>query len=190
MLKKRNGLPISRVLSRCDFRRSVDGHLSRTAVACGLKRSTRESIASRTDSRATYDDMSPRFGACSLFDLASSGVCRADRVTPTAGELLPHLCTLTTHQLALAVRRLSLCGTFPNLAAGRRYRPLCPTKPGLSSPRRSLFAGPRTNETSRQAATVQQTISAPIIRQRPRQRGNVLCPSSRAACRYRLRKPL
>lgn len=35
---------------------------------------------------------------CSLFDLASSGVCQADGVTPAAGKLLPHLFTLTTHR--------------------------------------------------------------------------------------------
>ena len=33
------------------------------------------------------------------------------------------------------VRRSILCCTFPNLAAGRRYRPSCPTEPGLSSSR-------------------------------------------------------
>lgn len=32
------------------------------------------------------------------------------------------------------VRRYTFCGTFPNLAIGRRYRPLCSVKPGLSSP--------------------------------------------------------
>ncbi len=33
------------------------------------------------------------------------------------------------------VRRFTLCCTFPNLAAGRRYRPSCPMEPGLSSSR-------------------------------------------------------
>ena len=31
------------------------------------------------------------------------------------------------------VRRSALCCTFPNLTAGRRYRPSCPSEPGLSS---------------------------------------------------------
>ncbi len=70
-----------------------DGHLSRTAIARGLQRSTRVSIASRMSSRAAVAN-----SACSLFDLASSGVYPADRVTSTAGELLPHLCTLATHR--------------------------------------------------------------------------------------------
>ena len=34
---------------------------------------------------------------CSLFDLASDGVCQANRVTPAAGELLPHRFTLTAN---------------------------------------------------------------------------------------------
>ena len=73
--------------------------------------------------------------ASSLFDLASGGVYQASRVAAAAGELLPHRFTLTTHQRrALAVRRYAFCGTFPNLAIGRRYRPPCSTKPGLSSP--------------------------------------------------------
>ena len=37
----------------------------------------------------------------------------------------------------LIVRRCTFCCTVPNLAAGRRYRPLCPAKPGLSSPGRN-----------------------------------------------------
>jgi len=35
---------------------------------------------------------------CFLFGLAPDGVYQADRVTPTAGELLPHRFTLTTRQ--------------------------------------------------------------------------------------------
>ena len=34
---------------------------------------------------------------CTLFGLAPDGVYQADRVTPTAGALLPHRFTLTTH---------------------------------------------------------------------------------------------
>ena len=85
----------------------------------------------------------PRDGRCAsavsiLFDLAPGGVYQAGRVTPTAGALLPHRFSLATHQastwiLNLTVRRSTLCCTFPNLAVGRRYRPPCPTEPGLSS---------------------------------------------------------
>ena len=63
-----------------------------------------------------------------LFGLAPDGVYQADRVTSTAGALLPHRFTLTTH-----VWRFAFCCTFPSLAAGRRYRPSCPAEPGLSS---------------------------------------------------------
>lgn len=33
----------------------------------------------------------------------------------------------------LLVRRSFLCGTIPSFTTGRRYRPPCPVKPGLSS---------------------------------------------------------
>jgi len=77
---------------------------------------------------------------CTLFGLASDGVYQADRVTPAAGALLPHRFTLTTHRILAdtAVRRSVLCCTFPSLTAGRRYRPSCPAKPGLSSRDRRL----------------------------------------------------
>jgi hypothetical protein len=66
-----------------------------------------------------------------LLGLAPSGVCRANRVASTAGALLPHRFTLTAPREA--ARRFAFCGTFPSLAAGRCYRPLCPVEPGLSS---------------------------------------------------------
>ena len=77
---------------------------------------------------------------CTLFGLASDGVYQADRVTPAAGALLPHRFTLTTHHALTdtVVRRSVLCCTFPSLTAGRRYRPSCPAKPGLSSRDRRL----------------------------------------------------
>jgi hypothetical protein len=68
--------------------------------------------------------------ASPLFDLASSGVYLAELVTQPAGGLLLHRFTLTLH---LRARRFTFCGTVPSLSAGRRYRPLCPAKPGLSS---------------------------------------------------------
>ncbi len=76
---------------------------------------------------------------CSLFGLAPGGVYLADRVASTAGALLPHRFTLTTHALGhdahRAVRRFAFCCTGPSLTAGRRYRPPCPAEPGLSSRR-------------------------------------------------------
>src|SRR5690606_31672545 len=71
-----------------------------------------------------------------LLSLAPSGVCRASLVAQAAGALLPHRFTLTTHgSLGFTVRRSVLCGTFPGLAAGGGYPPLCPVEPGLSSTR-------------------------------------------------------
>ena len=70
-----------------------------------------------------------------LFGLAPDGVYQANRVTSIAGALLPHRFTLTTHHATsrTTVRRSILCCTVPSLTAGRRYRPSCPTEPGLSS---------------------------------------------------------
>jgi hypothetical protein len=45
-------------------------------------------------------------------DLAPGGVCRAARVTPDAGALLPHRCTLTCDRPGAVHRRSVLCGTF------------------------------------------------------------------------------
>lgn len=67
-----------------------------------------------------------------LFGLAPKGVYLASQVALAAGELLPHRFTLTTPHL-LRVRRFTFCCTCPDLAAGRRYRPICPMEPGLSS---------------------------------------------------------
>ena len=63
-----------------------------------------------------------------LFGLAPDGVCQATDVTTRSGGLLPHRFTLTE-----LPRRFAFCGTFPDLATGRRYRPFRPAEPGLSS---------------------------------------------------------
>ena len=47
-----------------------------------------------------------------LLGLAPSGVCRAARVTPDAGALLPHRFTLTCAGPEARHRRSVLCGTF------------------------------------------------------------------------------
>ncbi len=51
-------------------------------------------------------------------DLAPGGVCRATRVTPGAGALLPHRFTLTCGDswIAGAHRRSVFCGTFLRVA--------------------------------------------------------------------------
>ena len=75
---------------------------------------------------------------CFLFGLASDGVYLATWVTPNAGELLPHRFTLTQLCATVSDCRALPGGLFsvaliPSLATGRRYRPSCPKKPGLSS---------------------------------------------------------
>ena len=96
-----------------------DGHSSGTAVADGLKRSTRK------HGRAALD--------ASLFDLAPGGVYLASGVTAGSGELLPHPFTLTRRSLRFG-GRTSLCGTFPGVTPAGRYPAPCPLEPGLSSP--------------------------------------------------------
>jgi len=91
-------------------------HPSRTTVAGGLVRSTREL------GRAALER--------SLSDLAPGGVCRAARVTPGAGGLLHHRFTLARRRGA---RRSAFCGTVPRVAPGGRYPPPCPVESGLSS---------------------------------------------------------
>jgi len=70
------------------------------------------------------------------FGLAPSGVCRATRVTPGAGALLPHRFTLTCARRA-GHRRSVLCGTFLRVApTGCKPAP-CPVEPRPSSARSS-----------------------------------------------------
>ena len=77
--------PVSRVLS--SPRAVTDGHPSGTTVAGGLVRSTRRHRAGRPRAPAQDPEGVP-------LDLAPGGVCRAARVTPGAGGLLPHRFTL------------------------------------------------------------------------------------------------
>jgi hypothetical protein len=74
-----------------------------------------------------------RTAASSLFGLAPDGVYQAEQVALLAGGLLPHRFTLTFASVAASDWRFVFCGTFPDLTIGRRYRPSCPTEPGLSS---------------------------------------------------------
>ena len=77
----RTGWPVGRVLSPGFLRRPVGDHPSRTTVAGGLVRSTREL------GRAALER--------SLSDLAPGGVCLATTVTRRAGGFLHHRFTLT-----------------------------------------------------------------------------------------------
>jgi hypothetical protein len=92
-------------------------HSSGTPVTRGLARPTREL------GRATLD--------APLFGLAPGGVFLAAGVAADAGELLPHLFTLTV----AVPRRSGLCGTFRGVAPPGRYPAPCPVEPGLSSSR-------------------------------------------------------
>jgi hypothetical protein len=106
--------PISRIL--CTRRCRAGDHPSRTVVADGLVRSTREL------GRAALER--------SLSDLAPGGVCRAARVTPGAGGLLHRRFTLAKRRNAW---RSAFCGTVPRVAPGGCYPPPCPVESGLSS---------------------------------------------------------
>src|SRR4029078_3433348 len=103
---------------------------------------------------------------CFLFGLAPGGVCQARRVTPPAGALLPPRFTIARaigsrlsalgqkfsfllkadSRKPTALRLFAFCCTFPDLAAGGRYPPPCPTVPGLSS--RSPCSEPALTQTS------------------------------------------
>jgi hypothetical protein len=75
--------------------------------------------------RPTWDWSEDRAGSpWSLFGLAPGGVCRATRVTPGAGALLPHRFTLTCAGPEARHRRSVLCGTFLRVTpTGSRRHP-------------------------------------------------------------------
>ena len=85
-----------------------------------------------------------RQASCSLFGLAPGGVYQASRVASAAVRCYRTISPLPDPPPAPSAgrghRRCVFCGTFPSLAAGRRYRPPCPAEPGLSS-RRKLPVG-------------------------------------------------
>ena len=104
-------------------RRRGDDHFSRTPVARRLWQPTR-GCGRNGPFRGDLAADSPLLG------LAPDGVYRAEPVTRSAGELLPHRFTLTG---GFPCRRSVFCGTFPDLTAGGRYPPSRPAEPGLSS---------------------------------------------------------
>ena len=90
-----------------------------------------------------------------LFDLAPSGVYQAAKSpsTPVSSYLAVSPLPRSDPEEP-DVRRFILCGTFPDLTTGRRYRPLCSAEPGLSS------AGTPPKESRR---TLPAVVSAAIV---------------------------
>ena len=109
-------------VSNGDYSLLDNDHSSRTTIARGLKRPTREL------GRAALNAL--------LFGLAPGGVYRASDVTTGAGELLPHRFTLTplNKHLSSFPRRFAFCGTFLPVNGTGRYPAPCPAELGLSSP--------------------------------------------------------
>ena len=126
--KPRSG-PVSRVLFLAE---RGDGHSSRTPIARRLEQPTRESIANRTDSRQRRRRRLLPVWSCSGWGLPSQPSHLGCWCALTA-PFHPYLIRTVARR---GHRRCVFCGTFPSLAAGRRYRPPCPAEPGLSSRRR------------------------------------------------------
>jgi hypothetical protein len=83
-----------------------------------------------------------------LSDLAPNGVCRAARVAPGAGALLPHRFTLTCARAEhvrtrTRHRRSVLCGTVLRVAPTGCYPAFCPVESGRSSDRSCRYAAAR-----------------------------------------------
>ena len=70
---------------------------------------------------------SPEREAARMLGLAPAGGCLAASVAACAGELLPHLFTLTL------CRAVCFCGPAPRVAAPGRYPAACSMEFGLSS---------------------------------------------------------
>ena len=135
--KSRSG-PVSRVLSSLVLSGEArDGHFSRTPVTRRLEQPTRAPRSGRTGPRAA---LLAKRDADALLGLAPGGVCRASRVAPAAGALLPHRFTLT----AAAFYRRGLkgrCGGLLSVALSRALRPVGVTDhPVLWSPDFPLLA--------------------------------------------------
>jgi hypothetical protein len=83
-----------------------------------------------------------------LSGLAPGGVCRAARVAPGAGALLPHRFTLTCagrtgRPARPRHRRSAFCGTFLRVAPTGCYPAPCPVESGRSSGRDAEASGTR-----------------------------------------------
>jgi hypothetical protein len=116
-----------------------------------------------------------------LLGLAPGGACRATRVTPGAGALLPHRFTLTCAPVARRHRRSALCCAVLRVAPTGGYPAPCPVESGRSSNQSSWSAATRPTRCTDQCTTPRKLATAWRWR-RPTGR-----PASRPACRGRRR---
>jgi hypothetical protein len=117
-----------------------DGHSSGTRFTPRLERSTRGESGENRPGMLAGDQGHPDHTPLCLILLRVGFTKQTGSPRPLVGSYptlspLPRIThPATTGDSARAtVRRSGLCGTFPSLAAGRRYRPLCSLEPGLSS---------------------------------------------------------
>ncbi len=114
-----------------------DDHFSRKAIARFLQRSTRKSMAGRTN---PLDDLSalPEEAHAPCLTLLPVGFTEPSR---SPGLLVSSYLTVSPLPRGpKPTRRFAFCCTFPGLAAGGRYPSLRPAEPGLSSRRALLGA--------------------------------------------------
>ena len=133
-VQKNVGSPISRVLYVvAAFAAAMTVIYLRSQLLATLS-NLPESRPSRADSRDGFAETDRSLALCLI-------LLRAGFTEPTESPRSLVSSYLTVSPLPriseLIVRRYAFCCTVPNLTAGRRYRPLCPAKPGLSSPSRS-----------------------------------------------------
>ena len=131
---KNVGSPISRVLCVArTFTRAMTVIYLRSQLLTTLS-NLPESHPSRAGSHNCSAEAEPSLALCLI-------LLRAGFTEPTESPRSLVSSYLTVSPLPrvseLIVRRFTFCCTVPDLTAGRRYRPLCPTKPGLSSPGRN-----------------------------------------------------
>ena len=110
---------------------------------------------------AAYPGVLVGRAALPLSGLAPGGVYRAARVTPGAGALLPHRCTLTCAAPpgVCRHRRSTFCGTVLRVAPTGYYPAPCPVESGRSSDR-----SPSPEERTRHAAARPAHHHAPCYR--------------------------
>ena len=111
---------------------------------CGLPR-RRPSLSAGgcPTALAAYPGVLVGRAALPLSGLAPDGVYRAARVTPGAGALLPHRCTLTCAAPpgVCRHRRSTFCGTVLRVAPTGCYPAPCPAESGRSSDRCPFLEG-------------------------------------------------
>ena len=100
-----------------------DGHFSRTPVARRLEQPTRTPNRDGPPRALPSLHGSSDETQCVLLGLAPGGVCRASRVAPAAGALLPHRFTLTADARKDGGSRASGGGLL-SVALSRALRPV------------------------------------------------------------------